>query len=156
MRPAIGGSYWATFFPAVLVLGFGLAVSVAPLTTVVMNSVSQKNAGTASGVNNAVSRVASLLALAVFGVIFSPLFGRELQSNLQRSSLSPEVQQSIFSQHDKLAAIHTEDAEATRAVEGAFVSSFRVVLMVATGLSVLSSIAAGILIRSSAAGKEKG
>jgi EmrB/QacA subfamily drug resistance transporter len=154
MLPSVGGSYWSTFFPAVLVLGFGLAVSVAPLTTVVMNSVSQKNAGTASGVNNAVSRVASLLALAVFGVIFSPLFARELQSNLQRSPLSPEVQQSIFSQHDKLAAIHTEDAEATRAVEGAFVYSFRVILMVATGLSVLSSIAAGILIRSSAARQE--
>ncbi len=145
--PSVGGTYWTTFFPGVLVLGFGLAISVAPLTTVVMNSVSQENSGAASGVNNATSRAASLLALAVFGIVFSPLFSKQLKVSLERSPLDASAQEEIFAQRGKLAAIQTAHPEGTQAVAESFVYGFRGILLLAAALSLLSSLAAATLVQ---------
>ena len=151
--PRIGGSYWTTFFPAFVVLGFGMAVSVAPLTTVVMGTVDQAHAGAASGINNAVARVAGLLAIAVFGIVMMQAFGVSLNHRLADLQISSNVRHEVLANRTKLAAVDIpRDVDATRAeeikaaVSDSFLFAFRVVACSCAMLAIASAFVASLLI----------
>jgi len=152
--PSVGGSYWKTFFPAVLVLGLGTAVTVAPLTTVVMNSVDQNRVGTASGINNAVARVAGVLAIAVLGIVMVNVFGSRLNQSLTHLSLSPAILHEVQANEIKLAGLQVPagldpgtKSAVTGSIKQAFVLGFRVVILICAGLSVVSAAVAQLMIR---------
>jgi EmrB/QacA subfamily drug resistance transporter len=151
--PGTSGSYWTTFFPAVLVMGLGMAFSVAPLTTTVMNAVPDRQAGTASGINNAVSRVAGLFAIAIAGILMVVVFSDALGTALAEADLPANLRDTIMAQRSSLAAIAIPEdvaadvAERARAAIGtAFVHGFRAVMILATALAAASALVAWLCI----------
>jgi EmrB/QacA subfamily drug resistance transporter len=153
--PGVGAGYWATFFPATVVLGLGMAISVAPLTTAVMNAVPANRVGIASGINNAVSRAAGLLAIAVLGIVMLNAFNRSLDRHLSSVELPAALRQSVEDQRIKLAAIALpEDAAPTQrrmvrqAVDQSFVNGFRRVMLIGAALALASGVASLVLIGS--------
>jgi EmrB/QacA subfamily drug resistance transporter len=153
--PGQGGSYWTTFFPGIVLLGLGMAMSAAPLTTVVMTSVSADRAGVASGVNNAMARVAALLAIAVFGVVMLHAFNSALDRRLDSLGLPQEPRRQLENDRAKLAALEppaTLDPDTgvsvMRAIADAFIAGFRCVLTLAAALAVLGALIAWLAIES--------
>src|SRR5437867_2260801 len=149
LLPGIGGNYWTDFFPPAVVLGLGMAITVAPLTTTVMSSIGQNRAGTASGVNNAVARTASLIAIAVLGVVMLHVFKTGLDHRLSSANLPASVAQSLQTQSIKLAAIDIpKDLNPRtqqligRAIDESFVSGFRWVMVIGAALAAASAVTA--------------
>src|SRR6202158_3303248 len=157
--PSVGDSYWKAFFPAMVVLGFGMAVTVAPLTTSVMNSVNEDRVGAASGINNAVARVAGVLAIAVLGIVMVKAFGSRLNHSLAQFSLPTSVLQEIRSQETRLAGLQAPtaldpSARATiaQSIGEAFVFGYRIVMLICAGLALSSATIAWLMIPKSGAG----
>ena len=151
--PGTGGSYWTTFFPAVVVMGLGMSLVIAPLTTTAMNSVSGRHSGLASGVNNAVSRTATLLAIPVLGIFVFAVFSSTLDARVAPLDLPPEARQQLDAQKVNLGAAKvpeglggTTAAAVQKAIEESFVAGFRMAMFVAAGLALVSAVAAGILV----------
>jgi EmrB/QacA subfamily drug resistance transporter len=151
--PSVGDNYWKALFPAMVVLGFGLAVTVAPLTTVVMSSVDRNRVGTASGINNAVARVAGVLAVAVLGIVMVNFFGSRLDQGLAGISLPPVILHEVQAGKIKLgglqapAGLDPSTAVAIKQLVGeAFVFGFRIVMLICAGLSVASAVVARFMI----------
>ena len=147
-RPGIGGTYWTTFFPAIVVLGLGMAVTVAALTTTVMGAVDPRHAGVASGINNAVSRVAGLLAIAIFGVLLGRAFDARVRPRLDGLALSSPARERIDRELRKIAgadmtqvlSIAPSEQRVVRSiVDEGFVFAFRLVMIGAAGMALAAA-----------------
>jgi EmrB/QacA subfamily drug resistance transporter len=149
--PGVGGSYWTTFLPPMIVLGLGMAITVAPLTTSVINAVPQHQTGVASGINNAVATVASLFAVAILGAVALGSYNRALE---QRAAAQPsaEVRQAVLSARGKFAAevttLEGKDREvATAIVRESLADGIRLVMLLAAALALASAASAALTIR---------
>jgi EmrB/QacA subfamily drug resistance transporter len=146
---SVSASYWSGPFPAFLVLGFGMAISVAPLTTVVMSSVDQDRAGAASGINNAVARVAGVLSIAVLGVVMVATFAHSLRASLASLHLKSSVVHGLESNVARLGALDSPAdldpqiaGNVRDAITRAFIFGFRVIMLVCAGLAIASATTA--------------
>jgi len=151
--PGVGGSYWATFFPGIAVLGLGMGLTAAPLTAAVLNAVEARQSGLASGVNNAVSRVAGLLAIALFGLLMLRGFSRELQERLPATPASPTETAALLAESTRLAAVPIPETmaatardEVERAIDTSFVGAYRQVMAGNALLALLAAATASLTI----------
>jgi EmrB/QacA subfamily drug resistance transporter len=145
----VGGAYWRTYLPAVVLLGIGMTITIAPLTTTVMNAVDVEHSGTASGVNNAVSRVAGVLAIAMLGLLMAWVFGQHLRHALDALALPVTLRDAMLAQESRLAGaaipagLDAAIAEQLhRAVGEAYIAGFRWVMGAAAALAVLGAACA--------------
>jgi hypothetical protein len=151
--PLPGGSYWSTVFPAMTIWGFGMALSVAPVTSTVMRSAGNRNAGAASGINNATARIAGLLAVAVLGVIAVRAFSSALDQRLQtlhtpaaiRQALQPEIQKLAEAQVPPQADSQSRPV-LRRALNDSFTDSFRMIALICAGCALASALCAWLTI----------
>lgn len=150
--PATGGVYWTTFFPGVVVLGLGMGLTVAPLTTAVMGAVDPRHAGVASGINNAVARAAGLLAIAGLGLLLVNRFNSVLGGSLTSLSLPGEAMRAVEEQRSRLggadfaALAPSLRAPLRAAFDGAFVAAFRALMLACGSLGALAALAGLTLI----------
>lgn len=152
-------AFWTTYFPGILLMGAGMGITVAPLTTTVMNAVPSHRAGIASGINNAFSRQAQVLAIAVFGAVALGLFSTALDSKIGRLALPPDRAAAMHAQADKLGSAAPPaawDAAARGAVEDAvrraFVSMFRPLMILGAALCGISAVLAAVWVEPRAGG----
>jgi EmrB/QacA subfamily drug resistance transporter len=147
-------SYMRNYFPGILGIGIGMSIAVAPLSTAVMSSVPKHSSGTASGINNAASRTAGVLAIAIIGGIVLLEFQGTLDARISELDLPSQTYDAIMVQASELgnvqvpASVSADDAPAVqRAIRLAFVDVFRVAGWIGAGLAWVSAGFAFIMLR---------
>ncbi|NCD70563.1 MFS transporter [Mucilaginibacter agri] len=155
------GDYWTTFFPGVIVFGLGMSFTVAPLTATVMGSVSDHFSGTASGVNNAITRIANVFANAIFGALAVVFFSSALEQQLKHTTLPVNQRKEIMAVAQNLgnakvpASIRAGDkAAVAEAFHLSFINAYGNILRVSAGLGFLAALMAFIFIKNSAVKKD--
>ncbi|HEU4554489.1 MAG TPA: MFS transporter [Chitinophaga sp.] len=154
-------AYFTTFFPGVMVLGLGMSFTVAPLTATVMGAVSKQFSGTASGVNNALSRISGVFANAVFGALAVLFFTGALQNQLAQARLNEPAKQAVMQQAIELgnakapAALSPGDKEKVQAFyHRSFIDAYGKIMRMAALLGFVSALTAFVFIRNSRVRKQ--
>lgn len=144
--PTTGGVYWTTFFPGILVLGLGMGLTVAPLTSAVMGAVDPRHAGVASGINNAIARAAGLLAVAGLGALLVARFNQVLDGRVSVLSLSTSMASVVGVERNKLSGANFSAFDPLvretlrQAFDGAYVTAFRTLMVAGALLAALAAL----------------
>ncbi|RYU92135.1 DHA2 family efflux MFS transporter permease subunit [Mucilaginibacter terrigena] len=153
-------AYWTTFFPGILVFGLGMSFTVAPLTAAVMSSVSDHFSGTASGVNNALTRIANVFANAILGALAVLFFSGALQGEIKNVKLNDKQKQLVIKQavnlgNAKAPEVFNEQDKATiaKAYKESFIAAYANIMRISAGLAFLGAIMSVMFIRNSAVKK---
>ena len=154
--------YWTTFFPGIFLFGLGMSFTVAPLTTAVMGSVSSHLSGTASGVNNAVTRIANVFANAVFGALAVLFFVGAMQMRLQKMELSTHYKQIVMAQVADLGNAQVpagipadKKAAVTTAYHEGFIESYSNIMRISAALGFAGALMSVLFIKNSAVKNDK-
>jgi EmrB/QacA subfamily drug resistance transporter len=160
--PAMGGSYWMTYFPAAVVLGLGGVLFIAPLTTTVLDAVDRSRSGIASGINNAVSRAAGLVAIAVLGIVLATVFAHSFDPMIARAHVSEKTRTAVQTERAQLIAgtvppvIAGKDrAVVQRALGESYLGGFRAVMLASAGVCWLSAVLAWFMFPAKPVGGKK-
>ena len=147
--PGVGASYVGGFLPGIVIVGVGMTLSVAPLTTVVMSAVGEHQAGVASGVNNTVARLAGVLAVGALTAVAIAWFSSALETRLHDAGVPGPLVESVSANAADLAELETPrdlDASIARAVResvaAAYVETFRMIMIVCGVLAAISGAVA--------------
>ena len=154
-------SYWTTFFPGIIVFGFGMSLTVAPLTATVMGSVSNHLSGTASGVNNALTRISNVFANAIFGALAVLFFVGVLQDHIKNLPLDARTRQEVTDEGTNLgnakppANLNANNKKTIALVyRESFIHAYASIMRISGGLGLLGAIMTAIFIRNKAIKKE--
>jgi len=146
--------YWTTFFPGIVVFGLGMSFTVAPLTTAVMTAVSEQFSGTASGINNAMTRIAGVFANAIFGALAVVFFSGALESRVDHMGLNDGEKKAVMAQ-----VVNLGNAQAPASIDpgkrpvvgkayrDGFITVYRQILRIAAALAWLGALMAVFFVR---------
>jgi EmrB/QacA subfamily drug resistance transporter len=150
MRVNADADYLTGILPGILLFGLGLSATVAPLTATALNSVQENHVGVASGINNGVSRIAGLLAIAILGAVISGSFESTIDEDLAGTELSAQGQEAVDDAKQQplgvpdTGGLPSQEADRIRAAAtDASESGFDLGMGLAGGLMIVGGVIAG-------------